>query len=106
MSILDISNTAIIQIIWSSPCDLELSRFYCTLKLKLLVSTKRHSADSVDQDQTTRNVQSDLRSTLSDEEISHSPSPPKKNEFEIDLKTFELFTIDMKISFCLLTGYG
>ena len=33
MSILDISNTALIQIIWSSPCDLELSRFYCTIFL-------------------------------------------------------------------------
>ena len=29
MYILDISNNAIIRIFWSSPCDLELSRFYC-----------------------------------------------------------------------------
>ena len=29
MYILDISNNAIICIFWSSPCDLELSRFYC-----------------------------------------------------------------------------
>ena len=29
MSILGISNTAILRICWSSLCDLELSRFYC-----------------------------------------------------------------------------
>ena len=28
---LENSNTAIIRIFWSSPCDLELSRFYCIL---------------------------------------------------------------------------
>ena len=43
--------------------------FKCTLTLKLLIAIHRPFADSVDQDQTAQNVQSDLGSTLSDKEI-------------------------------------
>ena len=39
LSILDISNSAIIQIIWSSPCDLELLRFYCTYVFFFIICT-------------------------------------------------------------------
>ena len=39
------------------------------LTLKLLIATHGPFADSVDQDQTAQNVQSDLGSTLSDKKI-------------------------------------
>ena len=41
-----------------------------TFTFKLLNATNEPFADRVDQDQTAQNVQSDLRSTLSDDKIT------------------------------------
>ena len=52
-----------------SPVQICHALYEAGLALKLMIATHRPFADSVDQDQTAQNVQSDLESTLSDKEI-------------------------------------